>query len=138
MRLRDTPAGRDGTASSTRAVYVISVAAELAGVHPQTLRIYERKGLLDPARTNGGIRRYSEADIEQLRRIQDLTAAGINLEGVRRILALELQLESLAAELDRVRNEAREAVVRTHRLYRRDLVPLTSNRLPATWQGTRR
>ncbi|MDA8266211.1 MAG: helix-turn-helix transcriptional regulator [Actinomycetota bacterium] len=138
MRLTSTAAGRDGEASSTRAVYVISVAAELAGVHPQTLRIYERKGLLDPARTHGGIRRYSEADIEQLRRIQDLTAAGINLEGVRRILALELQLESLAAELDRVRSEAREAVLRTHQLYRRDLVPVKSNRLPATWQGTRR
>ncbi len=66
---------------STRAVYVISVAAELAGVHPQTLRIYERKGLLDPARTGGGNRRYSEADIAHLRRIQELTAAGLNLEG---------------------------------------------------------
>ena len=60
-----------------RAVYVISVAAELAGVHPQTLRIYERKGLVDPARTGGGTRRYSEADIEQLRRIQDLTSDGL-------------------------------------------------------------
>jgi DNA-binding transcriptional MerR regulator len=72
----------------TRAVYVISVAAELAGVHPQTLRIYERKGLLDPARTIGGSRRYSERDIDQLRRIQDLTTAGLNLEGVRRVLEL--------------------------------------------------
>src|SRR5256714_15430122 len=72
----------------TRAVYVISVAAELAGVHPQTLRIYERKGLVDPARTGGGSRRYSDRDIEQLRRIQELTNAGLNLEGVRRGLQL--------------------------------------------------
>ncbi len=69
---------------STRAVYVISVAAELAGVHPQTLRIYERRGLVGPARTGGGSRRYSERDIARLRRILDLTAAGLNLEGVRR------------------------------------------------------
>jgi MerR family transcriptional regulator/heat shock protein HspR len=126
-------AGPDG--GSNGAVYVISVAAELAGVHPQTLRIYERKGLLDPARTHGGIRRYSDADIELLRRIQLLTAAGINLEGVRRVLALELELERLLSELDRVRAEAQEAVVSTHRLYRRDLVPVAKSRLPAKWRG---
>ncbi len=107
-----------------RAVYVISVAAELAGVHPQTLRIYERKGLVDPSRTGGGSRRYSPADIERLRRIGDLTASGLNLEGVRRVLELEAQLEELQRELDQVRAEARAAVERTHRLYRRDLVPL--------------
>ena len=84
-----TMAERRSDADSTRAVYVISVAAELAGVHPQTLRIYERKGLLDPARTTGGTRRYSDADIARLRQIQELTNAGVNLEGVRRILALE-------------------------------------------------
>jgi MerR family transcriptional regulator/heat shock protein HspR len=128
--------GRDaGNGLSTRAVYVISVAAELAGVHPQTLRIYERKGLLDPARTHGGIRRYSEADIEQMRRIQDLTTAGINLQGVHRILALESELERVRAEIDRIRAEAQEAVDRTHRLYRRDLVPVEKNRLPAKWRG---
>jgi MerR family transcriptional regulator/heat shock protein HspR len=71
------------------AVYVISVAAELAGLHPQTLRIYERKGLVDPARTGGGSRRYSDADIEQLRRIQELTTEGLNLAGVKRVLELE-------------------------------------------------
>ncbi len=120
---------------STRAVYVISVAAELAGVHPQTLRIYERKGLLDPARTHGGIRRYSEADIQQLRRIQALTAIGINLEGVRRILELEGELDRLTSELDRVRAEAQAEVVRTHRLYRRDLVPVDKRSLPAKWRG---
>jgi len=126
-----------GSQPSKRAVYVISVAAELAGVHPQTLRIYERKGLLDPARTHGGIRRYSEADIAQLRRIQQLTAAGINLEGVRRILYLEAEIERVSHELDRVRAEAQEAVRKTHRLYRRDLVPVVENRLPAKWRGRR-
>ncbi len=107
----------------TRAVYVISVAAELAGVHPQTLRIYERRGLVGPSRTGGGSRRYSEADIERLRHIGDLTAAGVNIEGTRRILELEAQLELLRSELERVRAEAAEAVERTHREYRRDLVP---------------
>jgi len=133
-------AGAGSTASgaggdSTRAVYVISVAAELGGVHPQTLRIYERKGLLDPARTGGGNRRYSDEDIAQLRRIQQLTAAGINLEGVRRILVLEEDHERLLRELDRVRAEASEAVARAHRHYRRDLVPVVKSRLPAKWRG---
>lgn len=107
-----------------RAVYVISVAAELAGVHPQTLRIYERKGLLDPARTVGGSRRYSDVDIEQLQRIQELTAAGLNLEGVKRVMELEGEVATLRAEIDRLRAEAQEAVAKTHRQYRRDLVPL--------------
>jgi MerR family transcriptional regulator, heat shock protein HspR len=107
-----------------RAVYVISVAAELAGVHPQTLRIYERKGLLDPARTVGGSRRYSDVDIAQLQRIQELTAAGLNLEGVRRVMELEAEVDALRTEIDRLRAEAQEAVARTHRQYRRDLVPL--------------
>ena len=111
--------------SANRALYVISVAAELAGVHPQTLRIYERKGLVDPARTDGGSRRYSERDIAQLRRIQDLTSAGLNLEGVRRVLELEAEVEALRAELDRARAEAQQAVERTHRQYRRDLVPVS-------------
>jgi len=107
-----------------RAVYVISVAAELAGMHPQTLRVYERKGLVDPSRTDGGNRRYSPLDIEQLRRIGDLTRAGLNLEGVRRVLELEAEVDRLRAELTAVREEAREVVERTHRQYRRDLVPL--------------
>jgi MerR family transcriptional regulator/heat shock protein HspR len=118
----------------TRAVYVISVAAELAGVHPQTLRIYERKGLLDPERTTGGTRRYSEADIARMRRIQELTTAGVNLEGVRRILALERQLDQLRAELQRANDAARAAVDATHRQYRRELVPLPTERLPARWR----
>jgi MerR family transcriptional regulator/heat shock protein HspR len=119
-----------------RAVYVISVAAELAGVHPQTLRIYERKGLLDPARTGGGSRRYSDVDIERLRRIQDLTAAGVNLEGVRRIIELEDEVLRLRRELVKTREETREAVERTHRHYRRDLVPLSNT--PAVWEPRRR
>ena len=120
-----------GGERATRAVYVISVAAELAGVHPQTLRIYERKGLLDPARTGGGNRRYSEADIAHLQRIQQLTAVGLNLEGVRRVIALEAEIGRLRAELERTRAEALLAIEKTHRLYRRDLVPVSTNRLPA-------
>jgi MerR family transcriptional regulator, heat shock protein HspR len=114
-------------ADDRRALYVISVAAELAGVHPQTLRIYERKGLLDPARTEGGSRRYSEGDIAQLRRIQDLTAAGLNLEGVKRVLALEAEVERLEAAVAEAREAARDAVEQTHRKYRRDLVPVSKS-----------
>src|SRR5437764_9411321 len=97
-----------------RAVYVISVAAELAGVHPQTLRIYERKGLVDPARTGGGSRRYSDRDIDRLRRISDLTEAGLNLEGVKRVMALEDEVARLRRELARSQEDAKEAVERTH------------------------
>ena len=113
-----------------RAVYVISVAAELAGVHPQTLRIYERRGLVDPARTVGGSRRYSERDLERLHRIHELTAAGLNLEGVRRVMALEDENERLRQQLAEARLEAREAVERTHRQYRRDLVPVSQAPVP--------
>jgi MerR family transcriptional regulator/heat shock protein HspR len=118
-----------------RAVYVISVAAELAGVHPQTLRIYERKGLLDPARTVGGSRRYSDVDIAVLRRIQELTNGGLNLEGVRRVMELEAEVARLQVELAEARREAREAVERTHRQYRRDLVPVRNT--PDRWQPGR-
>ena len=113
-----------------RALYVISVAAELAGVHPQTLRIYERKGLLSPHRTEGRSRRYSEHDIALLRRIQELTNDGVSLAGVQRVLALE---EELAQARDRIaRLEARvlamaaemeERVAAAHRQYKRELVP---------------
>src|SRR4051794_28598854 len=108
----------------TRAVYVISVAAELAGVHPQTLRIYERKGLLEPARTQGGSRRYSEQDIDLLRRIQELTEQGLNLAGVQRVLELEREVARLRHELADAREAGRQAVDDTHRQYRRDLVPV--------------
>lgn len=107
-----------------RAVYVISVAAEMTGVHPQTLRIYERKGLVAPARTGGGSRRYSDDDIQLLRRIQELTESGLNLAGVKRVLELEVELERVRAELDRTLAEADRAVERTHQQYRRDLVPV--------------
>ena len=84
--------------SRSHAVYVISVAAELAGMHPQTLRIYERRGLVQPARTQGGNRRYSDIDIDRLRRIQDLAADGMNLEGIRRVMELEVELDRVQAE----------------------------------------
>src|SRR3954447_16562350 len=106
--------------TASTAVYVISVAAELAGVHPQTLRIYERKGLVDPARTQGGRRRYSDADIDLLKRIQDLTNAGLNLAGVERVLALEAENRHLRAELDRTRAAAQEAVDAVERRNRYD------------------
>jgi MerR family transcriptional regulator, heat shock protein HspR len=118
------PAHEPAKRFSARAVYVISVAAELAGVHPQTLRIYERKGLVDPARTSGGSRRYSDAAIEQLRRISELTDEGLNLAGVKKVLELEAEVARLERELADARRAVGEAVESTHRQYRRDLVPL--------------
>jgi len=115
-----------------RGVYVISVAAELAGVHPQTLRIYERRGLLDPARTGGGSRRYSQRDIDRLRRIMELTEAGLNLAGVKAVMELEAEVERLRRQLADARVEAREAVERTHRQYRRELVPVKQTPAPYT------
>jgi MerR family transcriptional regulator/heat shock protein HspR len=108
-----------------QAVFVISVAAELAGVHPQTLRIYERKGLLDPARTGGGSRRYSEVDIARLQRIQELTNEGLNLAGVKRVLELEVEIAGLHQRIERLQEDARAAIDAAHRTYRRDLVPLS-------------
>jgi MerR family transcriptional regulator, heat shock protein HspR len=115
----------------TRALYVISVAAELAGVHPQTLRIYERKGLLAPARTSGRSRRYSDHDIQLLRRIQELTTEGISLMGVQRILALEQELAAardraarLEARVNALQREMEERVAAAHQEYRREIVPL--------------
>jgi MerR family transcriptional regulator/heat shock protein HspR len=110
-----------------RALYVISVAAELAGVHPQTLRIYERKGLLDPARTAGGSRRYSDADIARLERIQELTNEGLNLAGVRRVLELEAEVARLRHELDQATERHRTEVEQVRRAGRRDLVPLSQS-----------
>ena len=94
------------------AVYIISVAAEMSGMHPQTLRIYERRGLIQPYRTPGGTRRYSEADIERLLLIQELTSSGINLEGVRRILVLENENRRLRKQVDRLRRLLEESDAR--------------------------
>ena len=99
-----------------RAVYVISVAAELAGVHPQTLRIYERRGLLAPARTAGGSRRYSDADLALLERIAELTDEGLNLAGVQRVLELEQTVAELEAQLDDA-----------HRAHQRQMAELTAH-----------
>ena len=98
-----------------QAVYVISVAAELAGVHPQTLRIYERKGLVEPSRTSGGSRRYSQADIALLRRIQDLTNDGLNLAGVKRVMALEAEVDRLRDEIEELREAAAATATPTSR-----------------------
>ena len=119
-----------------KAVYVISVAAELAGMHPQTLRIYDRKGLVDPARTTGGNRRYSETDVAMLLRIAQLTAQGLNLAGVKRVLALEAEVTRLEDELDRARSDGSQAVAEVHRQYRRDLVPVKQS--VTVYQGRRR
>jgi MerR family transcriptional regulator/heat shock protein HspR len=117
-----TPA--TGGAPNTSAVYVISVAAELAGVHPQTLRIYERKGLVAPARTRGGSRRYSDADLARLSRIAELTEQGMNLAGVKRVLALEDEVDRLRGEVAGLQAKMHAAVAAAHRQHRRDLVPL--------------
>jgi MerR family transcriptional regulator/heat shock protein HspR len=108
-------------------VYVISVAAELAGVHPQTLRIYERKGLLLPARTVGGSRRYSEADIAQLQRIQELTDDGLNLAGVKRVVELEGEVDDLRRQLAELRQASALAIAEAKRQHRRDLVPVNQS-----------
>lgn len=117
------------TSRSSHAVFVISVAAELAGMHPQTLRIYERKGLIDPYRTPGGTRRYSQEDIARLQLIQELTSEGLNLEGVRRILALQEENKVLKRKLDRLRDklddmeeEMERRIEEVARSYRRDIV----------------
>jgi MerR family transcriptional regulator, heat shock protein HspR len=110
---------------SARAVYVISVAAELAGMHPQTLRIYERKGLVEPSRTAGGSRRYSDQDIAQLARISELAAEGMNLSGIRRVMALEVENELLRNEVAELRSQLHQASAEAERRTpRRDLVPL--------------
>lgn len=115
----------DSYEASARAVYVISVAAELAGVHPQTLRIYERRGLIDPARTGGGSRRYSDRDIQRLKRVCELTAEGLNLEGVKRVMDLEDEVRRLRAEIATLKASLRTEVENVHRQYRRDIVPFS-------------
>ena len=109
--------------SDDRPRYMISVAAELVGMHPQTLRIYEQKGLVQPKRTAGNTRLYSDQDVERLRLIQRLTSEiGLNLAGVERVLLLEDELQRMRRRLDRMEREMREAVEQVHKQYRRDLV----------------
>ena len=123
--------------------YMISVAAELVGMHPQTLRVYETKGLVRPRRTPGNTRLYSEADLERLRLIQRLTTElGLNLAGVETVLRLQDELGRLRARLARLETDMREEVQRVHRQYRRELVLYTDpdETLPRptarTWTST--
>ena len=119
-----------------RAVYIISVAAELAGMHPQTLRIYERKGLLRPARTAGNTRRYSERDIDRLREIHDLTERGVNLAGVKMVMEMQAKLERVRREMEEMGRELERSRERNDDEPTgsgSDILPLRSTRLP--WQG---
>jgi len=118
--------------------YMISVAAELVGMHPQPLRMYEQKGLVRPQRTAGNTRLYSEADLERLRLIQRLTGElGLNLAGVEAVLGLEEQLQLMQARMKRLEREMREAVEQVHKQYRRDLVLYDQTRLPEPrWTST--
>src|SRR5438046_4803403 len=111
--------------------YMISVAAELVGMHPQTLRIYETKGLVRPKRTPGGTRLYSEADVERLRIVQRLTTElGLNLAGVELVLRLEDELRKAHAQVERLQKQLGEAIKKVHRQYRRDLVLYREERHP--------
>jgi MerR family transcriptional regulator/heat shock protein HspR len=104
--------------------YMISVAADLVGMHPQTLRIYENRGLIRPKRTAGNTRLYSEADLDRLRLIQRLTnELGLNLAGVEHVLRLQDELVRMHRRLHRMEREMRQAINEVHRQYRRDLVP---------------
>jgi len=111
--------------------FMISVAAELVGMHPQTLRLYENKGLVRPKRTPGGTRLYSEADVERLRIIQRLTTElGLNLAGVELVLRLEDELRRAHAQIERLQRSLRDEVQKVHKEYRRDLVVYREERLP--------
>jgi|ERR671935_135888 MerR family transcriptional regulator/heat shock protein HspR len=119
--------------------YMISVAADLVGVHPQTLRIYENKGLIRPRRTAGNTRLYSDADLERLRLIQQLTTElGLNLAGVEHVLRLQDELVRMRKRLDRMEREMRQAINEVHRQYRRDLIPYKppTELIPTTWTST--
>ena len=114
-----------------RARYMISVAADIVGMHPQTLRIYEQKGLVNPQRTAGNTRLYSDVDIERLQLIQRLTSdLGLNLAGVELVLRLEDELQKAHARVDRLQRQLRDEVQDVHRQYRRDLVLYRGERLP--------
>jgi MerR family transcriptional regulator/heat shock protein HspR len=114
-----------------RPIYMISVAADLVGMHPQTLRIYEQKGLVRPQRTPGGTRLYSEADVDRLRIIQRLTTElGLNLAGVELVLRLEDELRKAHAQIDRLQQQLHDEVQKVHKHYRRDLVVYREERTP--------
>ena len=114
-----------------RPMYMISVAAELAGMHPQTLRTYENKGLVRPKRTPGGTRLYSEADVDRLKIIQRLTTElGLNLAGVELVLRLEDELRKAHAQIERLQQQLQEDVQAVHKHYRRDLVVYRGERVP--------
>ncbi|MHB8469742.1 MAG: heat shock protein transcriptional repressor HspR [Gaiellaceae bacterium] len=116
---------------SDRPIYMISVAAELVGMHPQTLRVYEQKGLVRPKRTPGGTRLYSESDVERLRIVQRLTTElGLNLAGVELVLRLEDELRKAHAQIDRLQRQLREEVKKVHKEYRRELVLYREERHP--------
>jgi MerR family transcriptional regulator, heat shock protein HspR len=119
--------------------YMISVAAELVGMHPQTLRVYEEKGLVRPKRTAGNTRLYSEADLERLRLIQRLTTElGLNLAGVEAVLELEAEVGRMQARMERLEREMRDAIEQVHRQYRRELVLYDPTQLPVQrrWTST--
>ena len=118
--------------------YMISVAAEIVGMHPQTLRIYENKGLIRPKRTAGNTRLYSEADLDRLKLIQQLTTElGLNLAGVEHVLRLEDELRRMRRRIDRMEREMRRTIQEVHRHYRRDLVPYKPpTELIPTWTST--
>lgn len=105
-------------ARKEQALFVISVAAELAGMHPQTLRVYERRGLIEPYRTPGGTRRYSQADIERLTLISDLTEQGLTLEGVRRVLEMRNQIDKLESKVAKLQAEVDAIVTETEKRLR--------------------
>lgn len=121
----------------TRPRYMISIAAELVGMHPQTLRIYEARGLVRPQRTSGNTRLYSDADIARLQLIQRLTGElGLNLAGVERVMSLEDEVTRLRARIDRLERELREAVEQVRREYRRELMLYEKPSLPMRQPGT--
>ncbi len=117
---------------ATRPRYMISAAAGLVGMHPQTLRLYEAKGLVRPARTPGGTRLYSDADVERLQLIQRLTTElGLNLAGVEQVLRLEDELRRVRTRLERLERELRAEIAAVHRSYKRELVVYQPARHPA-------
>ncbi|AEH08144.1 MULTISPECIES: heat shock protein transcriptional repressor HspR [Protofrankia] len=154
-RADGAPAGPSGAPSAPRPspahdddtpVYVISIAAQLAGMHPQTLRAYDRLGLVTPGRTSGRGRRYSVRDVALLREVQRLSQEeGVNLQGIRRILELggqvmmlQAQVRQLTEELAAVRAEAERRVAEAHRSHRRDLVPVDRSAIVLWRPGSRR